>query len=139
VRLWEATNVRRRGCSFFWFVLLAAGMAMGCKKQGVGPDAGAATNAPTADQPGSEAAAPPSPRGPGPMPVASAPGVIRDQADANAVLAQLTLELRKYVVRTRSVPKNYEEFIAKSQVQAPPPPAGKKYAIQNKAVVLLDR
>lgn len=139
MRLWEATNVRRRGCSFFWFVLLAAGMAMGCKKQGVGPDAGAATNAPTADQPGSEAAAPPSPRGPGPMPVASAPGVIRDQADANAVLAQLTLELRKYVVRTRSVPKNYEEFIAKSQVQAPPPPAGKKYAIQNKAVVLLDR
>jgi hypothetical protein len=131
--------VRRRGCFFFWFVLLAAGMAMGCKKQGAGPDASAGTNALAADQPGSEAAAPPSPRGPGPMPVASAPGVIQDQADPNAVLAQLSLELRKYVVRTRSVPKNYEEFIAKSQVQAPPPPAGKKYAIQNKAVVLVNR
>jgi outer membrane PBP1 activator LpoA protein len=73
------------------------------------------------------------------MPVASVPGVIQDQADPNAVLAQLSLELRKYVVRSRSVPKNYEEFIAKSQVQAPPPPAGKKYAIQNKAVVLVNR
>jgi hypothetical protein len=73
------------------------------------------------------------------MPVASAPGVIQGQADPNAVLAQLTQELRKYVVHSRSVPKNYEEFIAKSQVQAPPPPAGKKYAIQNKAVVLVNR
>ena len=73
------------------------------------------------------------------MPVATGPAVIQDQGDPNAVLAQLSLELRKYVVHTRSVPKNYEEFIAKSQVQAPPPPAGKKYAIQNKAVVLVNR
>ena len=122
-----------------WFVLLAAGMAMGCGKQGAGRDANAATNASAADQAGSEGVAPPSPRGPGPMPVASVPGVIEDQADPNAVLAQLTLELRKYVVHSRSVPKNYEEFIAKSQVQAPPPPAGKKYAIQNQAVVLVKR
>ena len=120
-------------------MLLAAAMAMGCKKPGDGLEASAVTNASAADQPGSEAAAPPSSRGPGPMPVASAPGVIQDQADSTAVLPQLTQELRNYVVRTRSVPKNYEEFIAKSQVQAPPPPAGKKYAIQNKAVVLVDR
>jgi hypothetical protein len=73
------------------------------------------------------------------MPVASAPGVIEDQAEPTAVLAQLTQELRNYVVHSRSVPKSFEEFIAKSQVQAPPPPTGKKYAIQNKAVVLVDR
>ena len=65
--------------------------------------------------------------------------VISDQAGVNATLEQLSVELRKYVVRTRSVPQTYEEFIAKSNVQAPPPPAGKKYAIENKAVVLVRR
>ena len=128
-----------RSCLCLWFVLLAAGLALGCKKQGAALDASADTNTPVADQPGSEAVAPPSPRGPGPMPVATTPAVIQDQGDPSAVLAQLSLELRKYVVHTRSVPKNYEEFIAKSQVQAPPPPEGKKYAIQNKAVVLVNR
>lgn len=128
-----------RSCLCLWFVLLAAGLALGCKKQGAALDVSVATNAPVANQSGSAAAAPPSPRGPGPMPLASAPGVIQDQTDSNAVLAQLSMELRKYVVRTRSVPKNYEEFIAKSQVQAPAPPAGKKYAIQNQAVVLVNR
>jgi hypothetical protein len=54
-------------------------------------------------------------------------------------LSQLSIELRKYVVRTRSVPRTYEEFAAKSNVQAPPPPAGKKYAIENQAIVLVRR
>ena len=131
--------MRRLGCLLLFIMLLAGGIGLGCKKQGAGPEVGGATNASAADPSGPEAVAPPSPRGPGPMPVASVPGVIQDQSDPTAVLSQLSLELRKYVVRTRSVPKNYEEFIAKSQVQAPPPPAGKKYAIQNKAVVLVRR
>jgi hypothetical protein len=73
--------------------------------------------------------------------VASAPkaAVIPDSGDVNATLNQLTLELRRYVVSTRSVPKDFEAFAAKSQVQAPPPPAGKKYAIKNQAVVLVKR
>ncbi len=65
--------------------------------------------------------------------------VVSDQGGVNATLEQLSLELRKFVVRTRSVPKSYEEFIAKSNVQAPPPPAGKKYAIENKEIVLVRR
>jgi hypothetical protein len=65
--------------------------------------------------------------------------VVSDQGGVNAALEQLSLELRKYVVRSRSVPKNFEDFIAKSNVQAPAPPAGKKYAIENKAVVLVKR
>ena len=74
------------------------------------------------------------------MPVTTtAPAVIEPHADPSATLADLTTELRRYVVRTRSVPKNLDEFIAKSQVQAPAPPAGKKYAIQNKAIVLVNR
>jgi hypothetical protein len=65
--------------------------------------------------------------------------VIADSGDLNATLNQLSLELRKYVVRSRSVPKNFEDFLAKSGVQAPPAPAGKKYAIQDQAVVLVKR
>ena len=68
------------------------------------------------------------------------PGLLLPEtSDMSATLNQLSLELRKYVVRTRSVPKNFEEFVAKSHVQVPPPPAGKKYAIQDQAVVLVKR
>jgi len=56
-----------------------------------------------------------------------------------ATLQQLSLELRRYVVSTRSVPKNFEDFAAKSHLQIPPPPAGKKYIIQGHAVVLAKR
>ena len=114
-----------------WAVLLAVVPALGCKKHESPPSAAELTNG--------LAAAPPSPRGPGPMPGATAPAVIQPQADLNATLAELTAELRKYVVHTRSVPKNFDEFIAKSQVQVPAPPPGKKYAIQNKAIVLVNR
>jgi hypothetical protein len=58
--------------------------------------------------------------------------------DVDTVLRQLTLALRRYVVHTRSVPRTFDEFAAKSQVQFPPPPAGKKYAIQRQAVVLVN-
>ena len=74
------------------------------------------------------------PRGPAPTAPPATGAVIPDSGDVNATLNRLSLELRKYVVGTRSVPKNFEDFIAKSHVQAPPPPAGKKYAIQNQAV-----
>jgi len=65
--------------------------------------------------------------------------VVSDAGNIDATLTQLTPELRNYALHTRSVPKNFEEFIAKSGVQAPAPPAGKKYAIQKKAVVLVKR
>jgi hypothetical protein len=65
--------------------------------------------------------------------------VVIDAAEADTALQQLTRELRTYVVRTRTVPRNFEEFAAKSQLQAPPPPVGKKYAIRGQAVVLVKR
>ncbi len=65
--------------------------------------------------------------------------VIPDNGDLNATLNQLSLELRKYVVRTRSVPKDFDDFIARSHVQAPTPPTGKRYAIQDQAIVLVKR
>ena len=65
--------------------------------------------------------------------------VIPDSGDPNVTLQRLTLALRDYVVRTRSVPKNFEDFAAKSQVSFPPPPAGKQYTIQGQEVVLTKR
>jgi hypothetical protein len=111
-------------------VLLAAATLMGCKRQ-----------APAASSGGSDQsdAAPPSPRGPGPMPRSGAPAVVADTGDVNATLRQLSDELRKYVIRARSVPKNFEEFAAKSQTQFPPAPAGKKYVIKGQAVVLANQ
>ena len=70
---------------------------------------------------------------------ATNPTVVADTGDVNATLGQLTQALRDYVVRTRTVPKNFEEFAANSSVRFPPPPDGKKYAIQGQAVVLVKR
>ena len=73
------------------------------------------------------------------MAAPSKAAVIADTGDINATLNQLSLELRKYVVGTRSVPKDFEEFVAKSHVQVPAAPAGKKYAIKDQVVVLVKR
>jgi hypothetical protein len=115
--------------------LLAVGIAVGCKKSNEPPSGAAAAT----EQAAGAESAPPSPRGPGPMPPAPTPAVIEAQANLTATLDQLSAELRKYVVRTRSVPKDFEDFLAKSQIQAPAPPAGKKYAIRNQAVVVVNR
>jgi hypothetical protein len=120
-------------------VSLLAATTAGCKKDVPLSVAATQTNATPSD---SAAAPPPTPpvHGPGQMPAAPpGPPVVSDDGGVNAVLTQLSLELRKYVVRTRSIPKTYEEFAAKSNVQAPPPPAGKKYAIENQAIVLVGR
>ena len=65
--------------------------------------------------------------------------IIADTGDVNATLQKLTLALRDYVVSTRSVPKNFDEFAAKSHSSFPPPPAGQKYAIEGQKVVLAKR
>src|SRR5437660_12103466 len=115
--------------------LLVCVWMVGCHKQESHSVTNAETNAVALESSTVAPEAPPT-RGPGPMP-ARPPGaaVVSDQGGINATLEQLSLELRKYVVRSRSVPKTYEEFIAKSNVHAPPPPEGKKYVIENQAIV----
>ncbi len=122
-----------------WAFLVAGLLAGGCSKHQPTTGADNATNRAQADQSGAGVAAAPPVRRPGPTAPAPTGTVIADSGDINAILSQLSLELRKYVVGTRSVPKDYEEFAAKSHVQAPPPPAGKKYAIKDQAVVLVKR
>ena len=89
-----------------------------------------------APPPNVEVTAPPSPRAP--HSTGDAPAtVIADTGNSDATLRQLNQALRDYVVRTRTVPKDFEEFAAKSQVNFPPPPAGKKYAIHGQEVTLV--
>jgi hypothetical protein len=113
----------------FWLLLVAA-VAAGCKKQETDPGNPAAA---TDQMP------PASPRGPGPgtdMP--TNPVVIADTGNLDATLRQLTQELRDFVVRTRSVPKSFDDFASRAQLRFPPAPSGKKYAIQGQAVVLVN-
>jgi hypothetical protein len=116
--------------SFFCVLLLSLALMPGCNKQ---PPA-ASDPVAAAD----DTAAPPSPRGPGlaPATAATSPVVVPDTGDVNATLDRLTAELRKFVVSTRSVPKNFEEFAAKGRLEFPPAPAGKKYKIAGQAIVL---
>ena len=116
--------------SVLWVLALAVASALGCKKS-----SSSSGDIPVAAD---AQAAPPSPRGPvsaAPATV-SQPVVIADTGDVNATLERLTAELRKYVVGSRSVPKTFEEFAAKAQLEFPPPPAGKQYKISGQAVVL---
>ena len=111
----------------FGLCLLLACALAGCKKS--------EPAAPAADPQGVGEAVP-SPRGTD-FPTSAPPAVtIAANEDTQAVLQQLSLELRRYVVRTRKIPRTFDEFAANSNVQFPPPPAGKKYAIEGQAVVL---
>jgi hypothetical protein len=64
------------------------------------------------------------------------PAVSPQNNNSDAALAELSLALRRYVVQTKRAPKTFEEFIAQTQIQPPPPPAGQKYVIKSGAVVL---
>ena len=78
-----------------------------------------------------------SPHGPGTATNAAAGATVADAGDVNANLKNLALELRRFVVRTRTVPKNFEDFVAKAKIEVPPPPPGKKYAIKGQEIVLV--
>ena len=62
--------------------------------------------------------------------------VVPPGLEKDAVLAQLTAELGRYVRYTHAPPKTFEEFASKDPISFPPPPAGKKYAIAAGQVIL---
>jgi len=130
----RATVRKRHHMKFlmFWALLLALAAAVGCKKHE--PTATVKANTPVEG-----AQLEPPTRGPGSVTATHAPVVIPENADTSAVLRQLSLELRQYVLKSQTAPKNFEEFVKGSQVQAPPAPPGKKYAISGSAVVLVNR
>ncbi|PWU17249.1 MAG: hypothetical protein C5B50_11695 [Verrucomicrobia bacterium] len=116
--------------------MLTAMAAGGCSKHSA-PVATTSANLARQEDSNAVPVPAPSPHGPGPTSEPATAAVITDSGDTDATLRQLSVELRRYVVRSHSVPKTFEEFAAKSHVQMPPPPPGSKYAIQNQAVVLV--
>lgn len=57
----------------------------------------------------------------------------------DATLAELTRELHRTMIGRR-LNRNFEEFVALRNLQAPPPPPGKKYAIDQRwKVILVDK
>ena len=122
VKLWVDMSWR----SAFACLLVVLG---GCGREAKGPP-----------QPSEPLTLPASPRGPVRVAEAPAPAqVISESTDVNATLQQLTQALRDYVVSTRSVPKTFEDFAAKSRTSFPQPPPGMKYAIEGQKVVLVKR
>ena len=56
-------------------------------------------------------------------------------ADEN--LANLTRELRRWIVKTKQRPASFEEFASAAKLTVTPAPAGKKYAISGEMRVIL--
>jgi hypothetical protein len=104
-------------------LLLVAAMVAGCKK------------APTPTAESLASRRPPSLYETGAPPAI----VLPDKGDVNANLDQLSLALRKYIAGTHRLPKDFDDFVAKSGVQPPPPPTGKKYAIQGQVIALVNQ
>ena len=96
-----------------------------------------------------DAPPPPQPEAHAPVPVAvsavsnSTPPAalpLPPAANLDAELAQLTRELRKWIVRHQRPPSSFEEFTANAPFQVPAPPAGKKFAISKQMrVVVVNR
>jgi hypothetical protein len=58
-----------------------------------------------------------------------APAVVAVSPDGGADLKQLNHAYIHWIVQNRRSPKSFEEFVASSGIQVPPPPSGKKYVI----------
>ncbi len=108
-------------------LVLLAGLAAGCHK--AAPVAVAPP--PTSLDPARDAAPQPTDLPSDPQMQTIAPG-----QDTDAVLGQLTAELRRYVRYTHTPPHTFEEFTSKDPITYPPAPAGKKYVIAAGQVIL---
>jgi hypothetical protein len=78
---------------------------------------------------------------PQPLPTPTSPKTIAPPSSGNVdeTLAQLTRELHRTMIG-RKLSGSFEEFVAVRNLQVPPPPPGKKYAISKQwRVILVDQ
>lgn len=115
-------------------VLLAA---PGCKKKSDAAASGSGVSSPSA--PAAESAANGSDSKRPTMATQGDSAAAKASYD-NPNLATLTRGVRRWVAANRQVPASFEDFTAKSGINAPPPPAGKKYALSKEMrVILVDK
>jgi hypothetical protein len=111
-------------------VAAAALFSTGCGK-------GKPTTVQTAAPPPVEDTNPPPAAMPQPLQYASTPVVVATGPDGGADLKQLNHAYIGWIVQNRRRPKSFEEYVAVSGVQIPPPPAGKKYIIDKHGFINL--
>jgi len=122
---------RQLGCGLAASLML---VLAGCGKPAPAKDTSGPPAAP--DHPSSIAADPAAssrpagPQAPPGTPTSQPPQGIRDMERV----------LVGYVIRTHHRPKTFEEFVAATNLQVPPPPAGKKYSLaSNMHIVLVNQ
>ena len=55
-------------------------------------------------------------------------------------LAQLTRDLKRWIITTKERPASFEEYVTKAKATVPPAPPGKKFALSKEMrVILVDR
>ena len=114
-------------------LVLAATLLVGCGRHAspakpVAPEAAGDLGS------GAKPAGPPS--GVVPQTAPAAHLEIPGDATAQAVADQLTMELRRYVAYTRTIPKDFDDFAARHPMTFPAAPNGKHYAIESGKVVV---
>jgi len=114
-----------------WLVALLASLVVGLGCSGCGKKKSAET-APAATQEVAQATTQKSDT----TAAQSAPGP-QATPQASAEPIDLNRELRRLIVRNRRPPKNFEDFAATSGVEIPPPPDGKRYAIDKTMHIIL--
>jgi len=50
---------------------------------------------------------------------------------------EMNRDVRRWLLRNRRAPKDFAEYAASATIQIPPPPAGKKYALDKHLHVIL--
>lgn len=63
------------------------------------------------------------------------PVVVAANPDGGADLKQLNHAYIAWIIQNRRRPKSFDEFVALSGIQIPPPPAGKKYVIDHNGFI----
>ena len=133
-------SIRSAGCqttqrriSPFVLVLGAAMFIAGCGKKSDTPPVSQTPPPPQASQ----AAVPPVSPSPAQNSEAAPAAPATNAATASADLQSLNQQLIRWVVQNHQRPKSFEDFVARANIQVPPPPAGKKYVINSRGFVAL--
>jgi hypothetical protein len=108
-------------------VLMMATAACGCKKSQP-----ANVQTPTPPVADASQATPTMPQAPQPV---SLPAIIPADPAGGADLKALNRAYIGWIVKNRQRPKSFDEYIALSGVQVPPPPTGKKYVIDKNGFI----
>ena len=124
------------------FAMLVIACTSSCGKKQEASNAQAADTAAQPADTQNQTASTPEPPGPQPVPVPD-PTVSDTKVDDSGGqpdVTALTIQLRRWMMNTRSgVPRTWEDYVAKSGIKAPPAPAGKKYIIRQGWVALVDK